>query len=242
MGLYVKLVAYFVIICHVWDMSHGLAKAVIILSGGVDSTTLLYEILDQGYDVHTLSVNYNQRHVKELEFAQKTCRKLNVPHKVIDLSVLGRELLHNSALTSEDIEVPEGHYKEENMKLTVVPNRNMILLSLAAGYAISIGAEKVFYGAHLGDHVIYPDCRKVFVDAMRHAISLADWRPVELEAPYLNLDKKDIIVRGKKLGVDYSLTWTCYKGGNRACGKCGACRERLEAFGGAKIADPIEYD
>ena len=217
-------------------------KAVIIASGGVDSTTLLYDILNQGYEVFALSVNYNQKHAKELEFIAKTCKKLNIPHKVVDLSILGRELSPNSALTSEKIEIPDGDYKEENMKLTVVPNRNMILLSLAVSYAISIGAKKVFYGAHAGDHAIYPDCRKEFVDAARRAVRLADWEPVELEAPYLDMDKGDIVIKGKGLGVDYSLTWTCYKGMAKACGMCGACRERIEAFRKAEIEDPIEYE
>ncbi len=128
------------------------------------------------------------------------------------------------------------------MKITVVPNRNMILLSLAVGYAITIGAKKVFYGAHAGDHAIYPDCRREFVAAMKRAIPVADWAAVELEAPYLDLDKGDIAIRGKNLGVDYSLTWTCYKGGDKACGKCGACRERLEAFWKAGMTDPVEYE
>lgn len=216
-------------------------KAVIIASGGMDSTTLLYDILSQGCDAYALSVNYGQRHAKELEFIGKTCKKLKVSHKVVDLSTAGKELLGGNALTSKDIAVPEGDYKEENMKRTVVPNRNMILLSLAVGYAISIGAKKVFYGAHAGDHAIYPDCRKEFVEAMRRAVLLADWEPVELEAPYLDLSKADIVIKGKELGVDYSLTWSCYKGGKKACGKCGTCRERLEAFQKAGMTDPVEY-
>ncbi len=217
-------------------------KAVIIASGGMDSTTLLYDILNEGYKVHALSVDYGQRHSKELEFIKKTCTKLKIPHKVVDLSSAGKELLSASALTSKKISIPEGDYREENMKLTVVPNRNMILLSLAVGYAISIGARKVFYGAHAGDHAIYPDCRRKFVEAMKGAIRLADWEKIELEAPYLDLDKGDIAIKGKSLGVDYSLTWTCYKGGEKACGKCGACRERLEAFQKVGIADPVEYE
>lgn len=216
-------------------------KAVIIASGGMDSTTLLYDISRQGYEVFALSVNYNQRHAKELEFIKKTCKKLNISHKVVDLSILGKELLASSVLISKEIDVPEGDYKEENMKVTVVPNRNMILLSLAVGYAISVGASKVFYGAHAGDHTIYPDCRREFVDAMKRAIRLADWQSVEVEAPYLDLDKGDIAIKGKSLGVDYSLTWSCYKGSEKACGKCGACRERLAAFQKAKMTDPLEY-
>lgn len=208
----------------------------------MDSTTLLYDILDQGYETYALSVDYGQRHSKELEFIRKTCKRLNVPHKVVDLSKVGMELLHKSALTSKKIKIPDGSYKEENMKLTVVPNRNMILLSLAVGYAISLGARKVFYGAHAGDHAIYPDCRKEFVEAMKRASLLVDWESVEVEAPYLDLNKGEIAIKGKQLGVDYSLTWTCYKGLKKACGLCGACRERLEAFQKAKMTDPIEYE
>lgn len=217
-------------------------KAVIIASGGMDSTTLLYDILSRGYQVYALSVNYGQKHSKELEFIRKTCTKLKVSHKLINLSLLGKELLFGSALTSQEIKVPEGDYRQTSMKLTVVPNRNMILLSLAVGYAISIGAKKVFYAAHTGDHAIYPDCRKEFVQAMRQAVLLSDWEAVELEAPYLDLDKGDIAIKGKSLGVDYSLTWTCYKGGRKACGKCGACCERLEAFQKAKMTDPLQYE
>jgi 7-cyano-7-deazaguanine synthase len=142
-------------------------KAVIILSGGMDSTTLLYDIMKQGYEAYALSINYGQKHSKELEFAKRTCKKLNVAHKVIDLSAAGKELLSQSALTSKKIKIPEGGYREENMRLTVVPNRNMIFLSLAVGYAITLGAKKVFYGAHAGDHAIYPDCRGEFVEAMK---------------------------------------------------------------------------
>jgi len=215
-------------------------KAVVILSGGMDSTTLLYDVIKQGYEVSALSFDYGQRHKKELEGAKATCEKLKVKHKVLDLKVLNE--VAPSALTRENLEVPEGHYEDENMKQTVVPNRNMVLLSLAASYAIGIGAKKLFYGAHAGDHAIYPDCRKEFVDSMRESIKLADWNEVELDAPYWNIDKGDIAIKGKELRVDYSLTWTCYKGLEKACGKCGACQERLEAFEKAGFKDPIEYE
>lgn len=218
-----------------------LGLAVIILSGGIDSTTLLYDISGQGYEAYALSVNYNQKHLRELDFATATCRKLNIPHKIIDISKIGRELLYKSALTSAEIDIPENCYCKENMKLTIVPNRNMILLSLAIGYAISLGAEDVFYGAHAGDHAVYPDCRKDFVDAMRVAAGLADWTNIKLHAPYLKLDKEGILRRGTELGVDYSLTWTCYKGLDAACGGCGACTERLKAFDKIGAKDPIEY-
>lgn len=217
-------------------------KAVIILSGGLDSTTLLYDIIHNGYDVTALSFNYGQKHKKELDVARKTTAKLNIPHKIIDLSIVGREIFITSALTNNQIEIPNGFYDEGNMRATVVPNRNMIMLSLAASYAFSINASHIYYGAHAGDHTIYPDCRREFIEAMGNVIEIADWNKATLEAPYLNLDKGDIVIKGLQLGVDYSLTWTCYKGGELACGKCGACQERLEAFDKAGIKDPIRYE
>ncbi len=221
-------------------------KVVVILSGGMDSTTLLYDIMSKGYDVYALSFNYNQKHKKELDLAKLTCEKLNVPHKIADLSLLND--IAPSALTRDDWKVPEGHYADENMKQTVVPNRNMVMLSLATSYAIGIGATELYYGAHAGDHDIYPDCRKEFIDSMKQSISLCDWSKIELKAPYWILDKGDIVIRGKELNVDYSLTWTCYVGKEKACGKCGSCVERLEAFEKASkyfqlnFKDPIEYE
>lgn len=216
-------------------------KAVIILSGGVDSTTLLYDLLRQTkFKVHAISFNYGQRHAKELACARATCKKLGVSHKTVGLDCLNE--VAPSALTRDDIAVPEGNYQDENMKITVVPNRNMVMLSLAISYAIGIGASKVFYGAHGGDHAIYPDCRDEFVQVMNQAARLCDWEKVEVNAPYLTWDKAAIVARGIKMGVDYSLTWTCYKGGALACGKCGSCVERLEAFAANGVVDPIKYE
>jgi|SRR3990167_7080084 len=214
-------------------------KAVIILSGGMDSTTLLYDIKEQGYDVYALSFDYNQKHKRELQFAKKTCMKLEVPHKIINLKVLND--LAPSSLTRDDWKVPEGHYEEESMKQTVVPNRNMVMLSLAVSYAISIKATQLFIGAHAGDHAIYPDCRQEFIYALKKTIELCDWHIVSLQAPYIDKDKGDITIKGKELSVNYSLTQTCYNGKKLACGKCGACQERLEAFKKAGIKDPIKY-
>jgi len=214
---------------------------VVILSGGMDSTTLLYDIMNRGYIPYALTVNYAQRHVKEIECAKETCKALKVTHKVIDLWQVGTELLQGSALTS-DTAVPEGHYSEKAMRATVVPNRNMILLSLAIGYAISIKAKKVFYGVHTGDHTVYPDCRDVFTKAMKGAALLCDWSPIEVLALYQNIDKGDIVAKGLKLNVDYSKTWTCYKGMEKACGKCGSCVERILAFFKAKVDDPVPYE
>ena len=212
-------------------------KAVVILSGGMDSTTLLYDVISQGYEVNVLSFNYGQRHKKELDFAKMTCDKLGLEQKVLDLKVLGE--VAPSSLTRDDWDVPEGHYEDDNMKQTVVPNRNMVMLSLATAYAIGVGANHLFYGAHAGDHAIYPDCRPEFVEAMEKVIRISDWNPVELHTPYLNIDKGDIAIKGKELGVDYSLTWTCYSGTPEPCLKCGACQERIEAFKKANERDPL---
>jgi len=214
-------------------------KVLVILSGGLDSTTLLYDVRGQGFEVYALSFDYGQKHKRELEMAKKTCEKLNINHKIVNLDVLNE--LAPSALTRDDWEVPHGHYADDNMKQTVVPNRNMVLLSLATSYAISIDAKKLCYGAHAGDHDIYPDCRKEFVDSMRESIKLCDWSIVHLDAPYWDMDKGDIAVLGKKLGVDYNLTHTCYEGTEIACGECGACVERLEAFEKAGVEDPVRY-
>jgi len=215
--------------------------AILILSGGMDSTTLLYKIIDEGKKVRAISIDYGQKHSKELKMAAKTCEMLRVPHKVVDLSVLkDAGFFAKSSLTSE-IEVPEGHYEEESMKSTVVPNRNMIMLSLAIGYAITHNAKSVYYGAHSGDHAIYPDCRPEFVQKMRDAAAVCHYYPVDIRAPFENYTKGDIVKEGIELGVNYSLTWTCYKGQDKACGKCGSCSERIEAFTENGVNDPIDY-
>jgi len=346
-------------------------KAVIILSGGMDSTTLLYDIINQGYFVRALSFNYGQRHKIELKKASVTCKKLNINHKIIDLTSI-TQLIQGSALT-DNIDIPEGHYEQDNMKLTVVPNRNLIMGNLALAYALNINASKIFLGIHGGDHRIYEDCRsqalnslnenayiwdsdnrgelipswvrafweaegsfnvngegypevlfsqndkslleelkkffygrgcvyskgihikksgetgnesfnyklscqdcRLFIDLIdngkllllkKRKIQYAKWykkhkeyferkpglnhgqgkktyniQNIKFEAPYLYLDKGKIVEKGIKLKVDYSLTHTCYKGNKLACGKCGSCTERLEAFQKVKITDPIEYE
>lgn len=213
-------------------------KAVLLLSGGIDSTTLLYDLVSQGFGVYPISFIYGQKHKKEVGLALASCTKLGLELEVVDISILGK--LAPSSLTRSSIEIPEGHYEDESMKQTVVPNRNMVLISLATSYAIGIGANKVFYAAHSGDHAIYPDCRPAFFIALGKAIKLCDYERIDLEAPYMYWTKADIVKRGVKLGVDYSLTWSCYRGGEYPCQKCGTCVERAEAFGLAGIRDPLE--
>ncbi|MBL1265481.1 7-cyano-7-deazaguanine synthase QueC [Candidatus Methylomicrobium oryzae] len=215
-------------------------KVVVIYSGGMDSFTVLNKALQDGLEVFPLTFNYGQRHVKEIVFADAVCNRLNLAHEIVDISAINH-LLQGSALTS-DIDVPEGHYVQDSMKATVVPNRNMIMLSLAIGYAVSKGANKVYFGAHSGDHAIYPDCRPEFVEKMNAVAKIANYQPVEITTPYLNLDKGQILADGLKMGLDYSQTWTCYNGRDKACGKCGACVERLEAFANNGAIDPIVYE
>jgi 7-cyano-7-deazaguanine synthase len=216
------------------------AKVVVIFSGGMDSFTVLNMAVKQGFEVFALSFDYGQRHKKELDYAGEACNKLNVNHKIIDISAIN-ELIGGSSLTS-DIEVAEGHYELESMKTTVVPNRNMILLSMAVGYAVSLGANKVYYGAHSGDHAIYPDCRPEFVKRMNDVCAIANYEAVEIITPFLHESKIAILTAGLEMGLDYGQTWTCYNGRELACGKCGACQERLEAFAENGSTDPLEYE
>lgn len=215
-------------------------KVVVIYSGGMDSFTLLHRARAAGYEVHALSFNYGQRHVRELECARAVCEQLGLPHKVVDMSPMS-DLLSGSSLT-DDIEVPEGHYEEDSMKSTVVPNRNMILIALATGYAASVGAQTVWFGAHGGDHAIYPDCRPEFVEKMDAVCQIANYEPVRVEAPYMALDKGEILAEGLGMNLDYSQTWTCYNGRDAACGRCGSCVERLEAFAAHGLRDPLPYE
>ena len=216
------------------------SRLVVIYSGGMDSFTLLHRALRTGQHVHALSFDYGQRHVRELDCARAVCGREGIPHEVADIRGIS-SLLSGSALTDE-MPVPEGHYAEQSMKSTVVPNRNMILLSLAIGKAVSVGANAVWYGAHGGDHAIYPDCRPEFVRRMQAVSEVANYDPVDVHAPYLHWDKSDILGDGLAMGLDYADTWTCYNGRERACGRCGACTERLEAFAAHGLTDPLRYE
>lgn len=222
------------------EKSQGKQKAVVIYSGGMDSFTVLHRALADGFEVFPLSFHYGQRHSKELDCAAAVCTALGLDHKLVDIRSINT-LLAGSALT-DDIDVPTADYAEGNMKATVVPNRNMILLSLAIGYAVSIDADEVYYGAHSGDHDIYPDCRPEFVEAMNQVSQLANYKAIPVRSPYLYNSKADILADGLRMGLDYGQTWTCYNGRDLACGQCSACRERLGAFAAHQLTDPLQYE
>lgn len=215
-------------------------RSVVVYSGGLDSTVLLAHLRAEGREVHAFTVNYGQRHAREIESAKAVCTHYGVPHRTADLRAL-QQVFGENSLTDTSMQVAEGHYTEETMKTTVVPNRNMILLAVAAARAIALKADTLAYAAHGGDHAIYPDCRPEFADAMDHAISIADWHRVRLERPLVTWTKAEIVKRGAELGVPFALTWSCYKGGDAHCGRCGTCIERREAFYVAGIADPTVY-
>ena len=213
---------------------------VCIYSGGMDSFTLVSELASLDRLHSCLSFDYGQRHAKELVYARAYCRELGIPHHIIDLRSLTPHLL-GSALT-DAVPVPEGHYTEESMKATVVPSRNLLMLSVASAYAVSHELPIVAIGAHAGDHTIYPDCREEFIVAMNVVGLLANWHRVRFEAPYLHMTKSDILHVGVLLGIDYAKSWTCYRGEALACGRCGSCRERLEAFDQYNLCDPLAYE
>jgi 7-cyano-7-deazaguanine synthase len=235
---------------------------VAIFSGGLDSTTLVYHMLNKGWTPLLISFDYGQRHNKELFYARNTAIKLGLRHEIIDLTGI-THLISNSALTSsptgrltehrpnlqsvdpsidrlrEIIPVPEGHYAEDTMKATVVPNRNMIMLSIAAGVAVNIGARTIGTGVHAGDHFVYPDCRPSFIYAANDTIALgnegfATFQNGSLHsaiyAPFMTSSKADIAYMAINLSVPFEDTWSCYKGGDYHCGRCGTCVERLEAI------------
>ncbi|MDE6337919.1 MAG: 7-cyano-7-deazaguanine synthase QueC [Muribaculaceae bacterium] len=213
--------------------------SVIILSGGMDSVTLLHYKKDE--IALAVSFDYGSNHnAREIEYARKQCEILGIEHLVIPLDFMGR-YFKSSLLEGAD-SIPEGHYADENMKSTVVPFRNGIMLSVACGLAESRGLRHVMMANHGGDHAIYPDCRPEFVKAMSDAMKYGTYDGITIEAAFTDVTKADIARIGKELGVDYSLTYSCYKGGEKHCGKCGTCVERREAMVAAGIDDPTEYE
>lgn len=217
-------------------------KAVVVYSGGMDSFTVLHKAIASGDEVYALSFNYGQKHSKELTIAAKVCQDLGIEHKIVDITAINSLMAGSSLTTDSDEAIPEGDYETDNMKSTVVPNRNMVLISMAIAYAVSLEADKVYYGAHSGDHDIYPDCRPEFVEAMNAVSLIANYQAVEIVAPFLKSSKGDILAAGIEMGLNYADTWTCYNGREKACGKCGSCIERLESFALHGLTDPISYE
>lgn len=213
--------------------------SIIVVSGGMDSITMLYEYKDR--IAQAVSFHYGSNHNdKELAFAKLHCERLGIPHLIIPLSFIG-QYFESSLLQGADA-IPEGNYDDENMKSTVVPFRNGIMLAIAAGLAETHHLQYVMLANHSGDHAIYPDCRPEFVDSMSDAIAAGTYEGIRIFAPYTNITKADIARHGKELGIDYSETWSCYKGGEHHCGKCGTCTERIEALREAGIEDKTIYE
>lgn len=216
-------------------------KTLVLLSGGMDSVSALYWAQEKHDLVGAVSFDYGSKHNhRELPCAQWHCRHLGVLHDIIELDFVNRYF--TSDLLTAGGEVPDGHYTDDNMKRTVVPFRNGIMLSIACGVAESRGAEALVIAAHAGDHTIYPDCRETFMQGMATAMREGTYARIELLRPFIDLDKAGIARLGAALGVDYGKTWSCYKGGDLHCGRCGTCVERLEAFQLASVPDPTLYD
>lgn len=212
---------------------------IIVLSGGMDSVTMLHEFASE--IKVAVSFDYGSKHnAKEIPFAALHCQQLGIQHIVIPLDFMTRYFKSSLLMGGEDI--PEGNYDDENMKSTVVPFRNGIMLSVATGLAESHDLKRLFIANHFGDHAIYPDCRAGFIKAMSEAVSEGTYEHIRIEAPYTGISKTDIAKRGAKLGINYAETWSCYKGGEKHCGKCGTCMERKEAFREAGLTDPTIYE
>ncbi len=216
-------------------------KTIVVCSGGLDSVTLAHKVAAENQLLGLVSFLYGQRHKKEIDFAKECADRLGVPFLPIDISPLGA-LLGGSALTDE-IAVPDGHYAEESMKLTVVPNRNAIMLTIAYGIAAARGAEAVATAVHGGDHFIYPDCRPGFIQAFQamQDFAMEGLARITLYTPFITATKADIVTAGASLAVPFDKTWSCYRGGEMHCGRCGTCVERIEAFALAGVADPTQY-
>ena len=216
-------------------------KVVVLCSGGMDSVTALHWARREHEVAAVLSFDYGSKHnPREIPLAREQARLLGLPHEVIPLEFIARHFA--SDLLRSGGEIPEGHYTDATMRGTVVPFRNGIMLAVAAGYAESRGAAGLVIAAHTGDHTIYPDCREDFMRAMGDALRLGTYAGIVLLRPFIALTKGGIAAEGARLGVDFSRTWSCYKGGRLHCGKCGTCVERREAFAEAGLPDPTEYE
>ena len=214
--------------------------AIVLLSGGMDSVTALYHAHATGVVKRAVSFDYGSKHnACELPMAAWHCAHLGIRHEIVKLDFFTQ--LFDSHLLQGGGEIPDGHYAEETMKQTVVPFRNGIMLAIAAGIAENDGAGRLVIAAHAGDHAIYPDCRESFMQGMAQAVREGTYAQVEIDRPFIELDKAAIARRGHELGIDYRKTWSCYKGGEIHCGTCGTCVERREAFLLAGVADPTTY-
>lgn len=218
--------------------------AVVVLSGGLDSSTLAYHLHNSGYNLICVSFDYGQKHIRELESASIISKNLGASHHIISLDFM-RQYLQSSSLVNNDIDNPKKEYDRDNMLVTVVPNRNTMMLSLAWTIACDSDAELLAFGPHKGDNYVYADCRPDYFYAMNLALRLGtiDSRRdnLELAAPFIHMTKTDIIKLGKKLNVPFELTWSCYDGKDIHCGKCGTCIQRRQSFIDANISDPTKY-
>lgn len=215
-------------------------KTVVLLSGGMDSVTAFYEVMREHEVVAALSFDYGSKHnAREIPFARLHAERAGVTHRTIDLAFMNE--CFASDLLKSGGDIPDGHYAEANMKRTVVPFRNGIMLAVACGFAESVEAEALAIAAHCGDHAIYPDCREPFMQGMAMAMEEGTYARIRLMRPFIAMDKTAIARRGVELGIDFSETWSCYKGGEIHCGTCGTCVERREAFILAGIEDPTAY-
>ena len=213
-----------------------MSNVLVVYSGGLDSYTLLRKAIKKFDRVEAITFNYGQKHSKEIEFAKLNCKELNVKHEVVNLEL--ENILSNSALVG-DTEIPEGNYDKEKIKQTIVPNRNMIMISVAASLAIKNNIEYLWYAAHSGDHEIYPDCRPEFIDKMAAVLEICDYHKIKFEAPFQNFSKSEIVKTGLAMGLDYSKAWTCYEGKDFPCKKCSACLERAYSFEINNTKDPL---
>ncbi len=211
--------------------------AVVLLSGGLDSSTVLAQAKKDGVLAGALWVGYGQRHVKERLCARYQAKEASVTLEEVEIASTG--MFAGSALTDQAREMPEGEYSQDNLKQTVVPNRNMVLLSCAIAYAITQNADEVWYGAQAGDRDTYPDCRPAFVEAMDRVAQVCHFSPIRVKAPLGGMTKADVVERAIALGVNMAQTWTCYSGGETPCGTCGSCDARQHAFATVGAMDPL---
>jgi len=217
-------------------------KTIVVYSGGLDSTTLLYHLRAMGHEVKALSVNYGQRHLaRESAAADAICRGLRIERRTADLTALVA-FFGGNALTNHGAALPQGGYAADTIGVTAVPNRNMVLLSVGIAWAASLGFDAVAFGVHGGEHTNYPDCQPPFAEAMDRAAEVCDFRPLRVLAPFVRWVKSDIVRRGAELRVPFELTWSCYAGGEAHCGKCSTCVDRRTAFRQAGVPDPTEYE